>query len=326
MALVSFQRERKAMYDAQDFNVVVDDLLIAVVKNDELVKVEIPGGEHLLRVFVGKNCLAKYRLYIPDDREGIIIVLEATAAGWIEAFSVSDSVLRKLDGGRNNGYTPQKMSGGLLIFLIATCIIVVVTVATILFASMNAAGNDKSSIAPSQSTGISANDDSMPTLTPEKRIVDTKQKELLPEGGVFEKGSYVVVGDVEILYNGKSFEITNNSKHTVFVEYQVVGVKTDGTYEMLYAAAFFGKDPEQYDKDLKENGWAIMKNTNNIRVGNTLDAELKVYRFGGDFPDPDIDGDGYYDLVFTVHPQYDDDSLRVSTSDPESAVYKLKAK
>ncbi len=108
----------------------------------------------------------------------------------------------------------------------------------------------------------------------------------------------------------------------------IVGVKSDGTYEMLQLPSFYGVDKTQYEEDMNENGWAIEHSTNMVRPGETLVVEYEIFDtsgFGEEYPAPDIDGDGYYDLVFMLSPQEDETSVIVSTSDPESAVYKLKA-
>ena len=72
-----------------------------------------------------------------------------------------------------------------------------------------------------------------------------------------------------------------------------------------------------------------MKNlTNIVRPGETLHAELSVFDFhahDADNPDADIDGDGYWDIIFSAHLQDDDTSYTFSVDDPVSEVYKLPA-
>lgn len=152
------------------------------------------------------------------------------------------------------------------------------------------------------------------------------QQYLLEPGGVFECGSYIEIESVQFLYDGASFIVQNNRDDIVRVSCCVVGVKKDGTYEDLQWPAFGGVDETLYEKDLAENGWAIKHVTNMVRPGETLIATMTIFNFGNDFPDPDIDGDGYYDVVFTISPQTSEDSIMVSTSDPESEVYRLKVK
>ncbi len=329
MARVRFQRERKLSYGARGFNVVVDGYSVAVIYNGEDLEVDIPTGDHLLRLFVGKRCLAKYKLYIPDDIDYLSIVLEAPAAGGIEAFSESDCVLRRVGHERNNGFVATKRSRGLSIVI---CTIIGVPVIAIFLASLfNNVGKVKISIVPSQSSSITANNYKTQNTaqTSGNSVVNRKQKVLLPEGGVFEEGSYIVVSDVEILYQGRAdygeaFAITNSSKQPVVISASVVGVKSDGTVQKFQWPAFSGVDKWQYENDLQENGWAIEQYTNRVRVGETLEATMIITSMDG-YPEPDIDGDGYYDIVFTLYPQKDDDSLHFSTNAPESAVYKLRA-
>ena len=52
---------------------------------------------------------------------------------------------------------------------------------------------------------------------------------MLSQGEVFEPGKFIEVDGVEILYNGKSFLVTNNRDDMVRVSCSVVGVKKDGT-------------------------------------------------------------------------------------------------
>lgn len=149
--------------------------------------------------------------------------------------------------------------------------------------------------------------------------------ELRP-GEVFTKGCYVVVDGVKILYNGESFEVYNQRSDIVRVTVWVVGVKSNGTTENIQTAIFRGLDVYKYNKDMSENGWAIEDYTNMVRAGDTLIATMVIddYSWAG-APKPDIDDDGYYDIKFVISPQTSEDTIWVSTSDPVSAVYKLKA-
>lgn len=152
------------------------------------------------------------------------------------------------------------------------------------------------------------------------------EKHLLSPGQVFDAGGYVLVDGVEFLYDGERFCLTNNRTDFVRQNYYIVGVKANGAYDMIQSGSFNGVDEQQYQKDLQENGWAIKQGTNLIRPGETLIAEFSVFDFGGDYPNPDIDGDGYYDIVFAIHPQQKEEGFRISTDDPESEVYKIKVK
>ena len=149
-------------------------------------------------------------------------------------------------------------------------------------------------------------------------------KHLVEPGDVFDADGYISLDGVEILYNSKSFEIRNDRSDNVRITAKVVGVKTDGTYEVLQYVSFVGVDEYKYEKDKKENGWALKDYTNLVRPGGTLGATLSVFDFGEDYPSPDEDGNGYYDVVFVVHPQSSEDTVRVSIDDPESEVYKLE--
>ena len=65
-----------------------------------------------------------------------------------------------------------------------------------------------------------------------------------------------------------------------------------------------------------------------IRPNETLDAKLEIFDFNdfdGEYPENDVDGDGYLDIMFTIHPQKDETSVMTSTKDVYSEIYKLKA-
>lgn len=149
--------------------------------------------------------------------------------------------------------------------------------------------------------------------------------ELMSPGSIFSPGGYIEFENLVIAYDGDSFSVKNNREDIVLVSVMVVGVKADGEYDLIQTAAFSGTDETQYQKDLDENGWAISRATNMVRPGETLDAKLYVFDFGDEYPSPDIDNDGYYDIVFCVHPQDNEDIIQASTSDPVSEVYKIKA-
>ena len=150
----------------------------------------------------------------------------------------------------------------------------------------------------------------------------TQQTEpyLLEQGGVFEPEAYIEVSGVTISYDGDfTFTATNSSGNVYVIVPSIVGVKKDGTHELLQTLSFGGTDDAQYEKDMSENGWAVPQWTNLIDPGKSMSCEIAVFDFGDDAPEPDIDGDGYYDLTFTVF-EYDDG---FSADNSESAVYKL---
>lgn len=150
---------------------------------------------------------------------------------------------------------------------------------------------------------------------------------LINPGEVFTSGSYIEVAGVTVLYNGDSFEITNNRSDHVRITAAIVGIKKDGSYELLQIPTFYGVDTYQYSKDLEENGWAVENHTNLIRPGYTLTAKMLITDFSqSGFTAPDIDGDGYYDIIFTISPQATENSIQSSTADPESGPYRLPAK
>lgn len=154
------------------------------------------------------------------------------------------------------------------------------------------------------------------------------EKHMIEPGEEFQAGSYIYFEDVEILYNGKAFEVRNDRSDYIRIFVYIVGVKADGTYELIQSQALGGVDEVQYEQDMAENGWAIEHITNMVRPGETLIADLEVFdfaAFGDEYPEADIDGDGYYDLIFSISPQSSETSITVSTSDPESEVYKLAA-
>ena len=138
--------------------------------------------------------------------------------------------------------------------------------------------------------------------------------------------SYILLEDVEFYYDGTEFTITNRRDDEVMFMAEIVGVKKDGSHELIGIPAFYGVDEVQYEKDLAENGWAIQKTTNRVQPGESLNAKMTIVDFGKDYPAWDIDGDGYYDVIFTIHPQRNETTTVVSSDYPESAVYRLAAK
>lgn len=155
-------------------------------------------------------------------------------------------------------------------------------------------------------------------------VETTNAPRKLKAGEVFEENSYIVFDNVKITYKGKEFEIENNSESIMMISCSFFGKKSDGTYDFIGMPAFYGIDKTQYEKDLKENGWAIEKTTNRVRPGETLTAKLTVIDFGEDYPEWDIDGDGYYDIRFSFAKQKSEDTITTSTKDTESYYYKLR--
>lgn len=155
--------------------------------------------------------------------------------------------------------------------------------------------------------------------------VSESTKEIKP-GEVFIKNSYVDFENVRFTYTGDGFSVKNNRGDIIRIIYQIVGIKQDGTYEILLTSGLFGIDETQYEKDIEENGWAVKKQTNMIRPGETLDSKLNnnlFIFFTDDMPEPDVDGDGYYDIIFTICLQSDENTIQVSLSDFVSEPYKI---
>lgn len=172
-------------------------------------------------------------------------------------------------------------------------------------------------------TGSIGNDET-PDST--KAVETTNSPRELKPGEVFEENCYIEVDNVKITYDGEDFVIDNNSDSIMLISCGFYGKKADGTYEWIGTPAFSGFDEAQYKKDVEENGWAVKKQTNKVRPGETLTATLTLFDFGEDYPSWDIDGDGYYDINFSLAKQRDESSIVVSTNDTETDYYRLKAK
>lgn len=155
---------------------------------------------------------------------------------------------------------------------------------------------------------------------------DNIPKQLLSPGEVFEPGKYIEADGVEILYDGEHFLVTNNRTDLVRVLCSIVGVKNDGTYVTIQLTSFVGVDETQYERDKSDNGWAIERPTNLIRPGETLEASLTIFDFNevdSSYPKNDVDNDGYLDIMFTISPQLDETSIRSSSDDFKSEIYKF---
>jgi len=164
------------------------------------------------------------------------------------------------------------------------------------------------------------------TVAQSGKPTEQVEKHMINPGQVFQNGSYIYFENVEILYDDGVFSVKNDRPDDIIITMKVVGVKTDGTYTLLQAPAFSGVDEAQHKKDLSENGWAVEQRTNRVRAGEELDAVASIFDLSSSgYPAPDIDGDGFYDIAFSIHPQEDADGVMVSTSDPETEIYKLKA-
>lgn len=154
---------------------------------------------------------------------------------------------------------------------------------------------------------------------------------LLSPGDEFQENDYIEFAGQTVKYVGYEddqyvFSITNDTEYFVCLSVSFVGVKKDGTYDFIGMPAFSGNDEKQYEKDLKENGWAVMKTKMGADPAETLTMYMTVFDFGEGYVSFDPDNDGYYDLMFTAYPQEDPDSYHFSSSAPNSEIYKLKVK
>ena len=161
---------------------------------------------------------------------------------------------------------------------------------------------------------------------PDKESFVPKQ---IQAGEVFEAGSYFELDNIKFTYDGEEFTIENNSDDRVMIICGVYGKKNDGTYEWIGYPSFYGIDEKQYEKDKKENGWAIKQTTNQVNANETLVAKIQnigisLYNATEDYPDWDIDKDGYYDIAFTISKQTEGYAATVSSNDKVSDYYKLK--
>lgn len=163
------------------------------------------------------------------------------------------------------------------------------------------------------------------------------EKHLLSPGQVFDAGGYALVDGIELLFDGEKFFVTNNTDDYAWVYWDIVGVKKDGSYDDIASGIFSGVDKERYQKDYNENGWAIEQVKTVIDPKETMDtlsSSFDISYFSSSFisewlgTDIDIDGDGYYDVVFRVHKQKDKENLWFSSDKPDvkSEIYKIKAK
>ncbi len=146
----------------------------------------------------------------------------------------------------------------------------------------------------------------------------------LKAGEVFEQNCYIEYDNVKITYDGENFVIDNNSDSIMMISCGIYGKKKDGTYEWLGNPAFYGIDEKQYEKDMEENGWAVEKTTNRVRPGERLTATLTLFGFGNG-NEWDVDGDGYYEIHFTLNEQINETSVMVSTDSTKTDYYRLKA-
>lgn len=146
-------------------------------------------------------------------------------------------------------------------------------------------------------------------------------------------GDTIAVGNVIFVYDGyyksehdgvlsEHFLVTNKEDYDIKILLIVVGVKKDGSNEFLGTGTLYGIDWDLYNKELRENGWALRHGTNTVKEGKTLTAMAKILDFG-DYS-MDVDGDGYYDVMFEVVRIRENGDFMITGSEPVSEVFKLK--
>jgi len=168
-----------------------------------------------------------------------------------------------------------------------------------------------------------------PSLSSTQAMTDTPLQTFEVGNVVIQYWGYFDDGVKNILSrDGKTenFTIINENDYEVAVLWEIVGVKKDGNVEQLTLGWFNEPDTVQFEKDLAENGWAIMHTTLRIRANSSMTSGVIFTSFIDTIPDLDVDHDGYYDIRFAVHRQDSDtDSFTVSTTSPVSDIYSIKA-
>ena len=208
-------------------------------------------------------------------------------------------------------YQKQKEKEGknFLIFLVVVGIVFIIAVLAIYF------NQDDNT-----STGFSSGEQTTAAQTTQVQWHQISPKE------VFDVGGYIEYEGVKIGYKGNNTFLIDNTTDTIYgIQCSVYGIKKDGTSEWIGTPSFAGVDKAKYEQEKEENGWAIQKLTNKVRPRESLEMTLDIYDLGSDYPDWDIDGDGYYDISFTLRPQENEDTWSFSTNDPQTDYYKLRA-
>lgn len=137
---------------------------------------------------------------------------------------------------------------------------------------------------------------------------------LIQPDEIFETGTYIMFENVKISFDGgTTFLLESNRDDIVCITLSVVSVKTDGSYEFLQCPAFYGID---------EQG----NYTNKVNPHQNLKATAYIFDISSQgYSAPDANGDGYYDITFAIHSNQPEEGTSVSTADPETKAYKLKA-
>lgn len=295
-AYLIVRRERNASYSARKFRILVDGAEEAQLDNGGLVKIAVRPGPHNISVGIGEKVYGLESVEC-EENESINLVCRAKGSGAAIEKTNAEVICDVSAGGnakKKMGCLPKILIGLALFFIIPSF--------------------------------FSDGDVSTPAVEDTGGSGVYAEKYAIEPGGVFEIGGYIVVDDVEITCTEDGFDIYNHGDKIVRISAKIVGVKSNGDYEFFQMPAFYGIDKKQYEQDLAENGWAVPKTTNMVRPGETLNAQMFIFDIKGDTVRPDADGNGYYDVVFRVMVQEDEETISVSTDDVESGVYKINIK
>jgi len=122
---------------------------------------------------------------------------------------------------------------------------------------------------------------------------------------------------------GDNFIITNHNLFDVDVMYDIIGIKNDGTDVSLSSGFFSGIDKVQYEKDYKDNGWAVENNTIIVRSNNSLESFIEFTNYFISKDDLDVNKDGYYDIRFKVFLYNDAEGYIIRSPIPNEQISKI---
>lgn len=220
---------------------------------------------------------------------------------------------KNIKGKQKKGTTPGQI-------VLITVVWLVIILLVIKFFSGFSSNNKSSSNNNTTNSSISIDSTSSSPQT-----TQVEWHELSPKS-VFDIGGYIEYEGVYIGYEGDNTFLVENDTDTIYgIQCSVYGIKKDGTSEWIGTPSFAGVDKVKYEQEKEENGWAIEKSTNIVRPHESLEMEIYFVNLGDEYPSWDIDGDGYYDISFTLRPQKDEDHWSFSTDDPQTDYYKLRA-
>lgn len=299
---VRIYRESRIACSARQIHIFANGEAIATLHDGEEKTIDLPDGDYRIHFQVGGKALS-FLSVSSENNDEIFISCWCNATGRVSFRSNSPNV--KIHPESTGVNSKAAVS-------VIVCAIVLIGLLFWL-PRMNSSGG---SHAGETQDGLTAQQGTQPRVTPH----------MIQPGEVFAPGAYIVFENVKISFvSDTTFLVENNRDDIVLITLSVVGIKANGEYEFLQLPAFSGIDEQAYAQDLEENGWAIDHYTNKIRPHQSLEATAHIFNFSSqDFPAPDIDGDGYYDIVFTVYPNQTEDGFSVSTDAPETESYKLK--